>query len=699
MRFTLALLALVALAPAAHAWGPFSDAIEIPMPRVGDSYAYRQEIHVEGVERPGTWVTEPYEGAGQVVIDVLGPSTAVDAHGRARPSEAYRIRQAHGTTLVRDETCHAHPGTASAIRRDFAASTPDYSWSDETGVVVAQQHLAGSTVRKDWAPVVRFDGRDCEGAPVRESGKVAVGSTYGVSTAPFAYGVGLWGHYRHAAAPAAATTYEGRDALVFQYDAADLAPFEGAEGFVRVTLADGLALPVRVETDLTIEYDEGERRVSSMSELVGLEAGDGIEIGRGSGTGWLGHPQEDVAPYDPLRIDDAALGFPLAFDEAFDAAMADPSQDVAGWLAQHPRAVLAIAIYERHLDGARGTILGGAASTPERTDGGWYLGFQDGNDAKRVVVYRATGVDTAGGAFALPQKITHVLPTSGSLARLPDTPPAQRATSAAISARLTQVGMHPEQVESFVWILSGYGAYASISVFVSDVPYMNAPEETSGRFVTIEGVNGELFSLATTTYSTGELGILPQGGVAREEGLATTLAGPQGGIAMGTIGLAVILLAIKLLLVPLFTRLRRDRLLDNPVRARLYEVVRAEPGIHLAGLIEASGTGESATRHHVDTLVRQGFLVQIELQGKRRFHAAGEVAPIDARHAGLLRPAKTRAVYDLYASEPALSLREAARRVGLSAPSVHRIRKRLEREGLLPAAPEASVVQLRSKGH
>jgi DNA-binding Lrp family transcriptional regulator len=50
-------------------------------------------------------------------------------------------------------------------------------------------------------------------------------------------------------------------------------------------------------------------------------------------------------------------------------------------------------------------------------------------------------------------------------------------------------------------------------------------------------------------------------------------------------------------------------------------------------------------------------------------------------------------VYDLYAREPTIPLREAGARLGLSAPSVHRAKKKLEKAGLLPAAREALVAQ------
>jgi len=70
---------------------------------------------------------------------------------------------------------------------------------------------------------------------------------------------------------------------------------------------------------------------------------------------------------------------------------------------------------------------------------------------------------------------------------------------------------------------------------------------------------------------------------------------------------------------------------------------------------------------------------------------ATPVAAPDARRLASLRPGSLREVYDLFAGQPPLTLRAAARRLGMSAPSVYRAKRRLEREGLLSAPGPVQV--------
>jgi hypothetical protein len=279
--------------------------------------------------------------------------------------------------------------------------------------------------------------------------------------------------------------------------------------------------------------------------------------------------------------------------------------------------------------------------------------------------------------------------------------PRDLASSAALRDRAAAHGVDVGALSSVQYSLvpTPVGLFAVVTL--GDTPLDPPPGDVEGHSASVDALSGGMLEAATLQTHTEERpGLLPSpsGGVDAQTSRASALSalvgpGPgtlAGGAAAAT-GLALLVLLTKFLLVPLFTRLRRDRLLENPVRARLYERVRAEPGIHRAELIDFAGIGEGATRFHLRQLVSHKLVVEIESEGYARYFAAGEVPPDAARREALLRAGSLRAVYDLYAAEPGTSLREAGRRLGLSAPSVHRSKKRLEKAGLLPVAAEVEV--------
>ena len=228
-----------------------------------------------------------------------------------------------------------------------------------------------------------------------------------------------------------------------------------------------------------------------------------------------------------------------------------------------------------------------------------------------------------------------------------------------------------------------------------------APEKSPsnvGRLLFLDGATAAGTMIAETTSRTKPAGLAtillpPERDEIRRASIfdgLPTIPSPEAGLAVGAAGL-VLALAVKLVLLPLYTRLSRDRLLKHPMRARLIEIVRREPGIHFAGLACEAGFTEGATRHHVAKLVAGGHLAELRDEGFARLYVAGSVPPEAARRFSALRGATHRRVYELFAAEPRLSLREAARRLGLSAPTVFRSVRKLRAAGLLaPPSPPRS---------
>lgn len=59
--------------------------------------------------------------------------------------------------------------------------------------------------------------------------------------------------------------------------------------------------------------------------------------------------------------------------------------------------------------------------------------------------------------------------------------------------------------------------------------------------------------------------------------------------------------------------------LDHAGRERLYERIRAEPGVHLSAVSEAADLPLSTARYHLRVLEHEGLVRAVKLHGKRRF--------------------------------------------------------------------------------
>jgi len=81
---------------------------------------------------------------------------------------------------------------------------------------------------------------------------------------------------------------------------------------------------------------------------------------------------------------------------------------------------------------------------------------------------------------------------------------------------------------------------------------------------------------------------------------ASLPAGPAAGTGVHAGALLGLLYwLVNFVLVPLFSRITRDEVLESQLRRRLLQAIREQPGVHMARLIELTGLGNGATRHHL----------------------------------------------------------------------------------------------------
>jgi predicted transcriptional regulator len=109
------------------------------------------------------------------------------------------------------------------------------------------------------------------------------------------------------------------------------------------------------------------------------------------------------------------------------------------------------------------------------------------------------------------------------------------------------------------------------------------------------------------------------------------------------LGLEPLKYATLALLLPLFTRIRRDNVLDDYTRGRVYQYLEMSPGDHFHGICRALGLGAGTVTYHLEVLTRLG-LVKARADGVyKRFYPA-EVRPPEM-NGGVLSEVQARIVH------------------------------------------------------
>lgn len=138
-------------------------------------------------------------------------------------------------------------------------------------------------------------------------------------------------------------------------------------------------------------------------------------------------------------------------------------------------------------------------------------------------------------------------------------------------------------------------------------------------------------------------------------------------------------------------RIRRERLLDNPTRKALYGLVQAHPGIHLRGIVHATGFGFGAVSYHLHVLQASG-LISASPSGLRVcFYPMGveplvTIPPISRRRVQIL---------EAVGESPGVGLGQIGEVLGLSRKSVAYHIRALRAAGLVEAERSGRPLRLR----
>lgn len=673
--------------------------------RVGDVLVYERLLHEVAQTADGTTVEDVSD---EVVVVVEGRTTVRDRYGLDREVDAILVQHQEGGVVTHARRCY--DWDRIPVRVDYLVGGPQTerelkpfrSHPDVIADASVVQRTNTTYTTKFWGEcrfdmISRIDDdadrisaslvRQMPGMPDEDTFRASVFQT----SAPLRIGRG---------------EFEGRDALTFAH------AFEPRredpvwfEGELEYTLANGFPGAVALRMHRTTHRESETVTLDIDLRLVGFSPGKASLIESRESRRYGG---SDPDPRVPL-VEQSRLSAPVEmlelkypFDEALAALMNDAQVGLREWFAAHPKAGVSHALYDREMRGISRPDY--AMGAPTVTDGGWIIELHDGASTFAAQTTRATGVGNAFVGAPLPLKVTtNIRYTDPELDDEETTIPERfmRASPEHLLALIEMAEVDLTKLRAIDYKVTSYdGEMATMDLSVAEIPFWSTPQEgpVEGHVALLYPRAGALAHIALTTQAalaeefavplatSHEVRPAPGAGLAALESPGLAAAALIGGLAL--LGLLV-----KAVLLPLYSRLRRDRLLDNPVRARLYERVRAEPGIHRAELIDFAGIGEGATRHHLQQLVDNGLLVELTVGGFARYFAAGEVPADIARREAVLLAGSHRAVYDFYVARPDASLREASRELGVSAPSVHRAKKKLEKAGLLPSVSTASVAE------
>lgn len=137
-----------------------------------------------------------------------------------------------------------------------------------------------------------------------------------------------------------------------------------------------------------------------------------------------------------------------------------------------------------------------------------------------------------------------------------------------------------------------------------------------------------------------------------------------------------------LLFVPLYTKIKREKVLDHFVRGKLYGYILANPGEHYNAIRQALGLTNGSLAHHLRTLEREGFIKSKRFGIYRRFYPMNMQIPEERFEINEIQST----ILGIIKKNPGISQKEIAADVNLTPPTVNYHIGILNQEGLVHMA-------------
>ena len=142
--------------------------------------------------------------------------------------------------------------------------------------------------------------------------------------------------------------------------------------------------------------------------------------------------------------------------------------------------------------------------------------------------------------------------------------------------------------------------------------------------------------------------------------------------------------ALLFLAVPLYTRLRREQVLEHETRGMIRGYVIANPGDHFNSIKDGLALNNGTLAYHLHVLEKEGIVRSVKDGKFRRFFPAEMKIPLN----GELPTKVQRLVLEIVLETPAISQKEIAKLLGLSQSTISYHLDRLKELGLVRAERE-----------
>ena len=134
---------------------------------------------------------------------------------------------------------------------------------------------------------------------------------------------------------------------------------------------------------------------------------------------------------------------------------------------------------------------------------------------------------------------------------------------------------------------------------------------------------------------------------------------------------------------PLFSRIRREGVLDNPARARVHDAIAQEPGLSLSDVAQRAGIAWGTAVHHLRRLEGHGLIVSARERSHRRFFVANTPAAAQRRQMAVVIHPTARRIAEFVSHRPGTNQAGICQALGLNNPAASKHLGHFESEGLV----------------
>jgi predicted transcriptional regulator len=148
------------------------------------------------------------------------------------------------------------------------------------------------------------------------------------------------------------------------------------------------------------------------------------------------------------------------------------------------------------------------------------------------------------------------------------------------------------------------------------------------------------------------------------------------------------------LLAPLFSRIAKDKILDNTVRSRVFDAIEHNPGVTIKEVTEICGVGWGTAVYHLKRLEDEALVVsQRNRQFRRYFKNGGGIVNGQKTAYAELKNETGQALARAIMENPGSVQQDLCQEVGVSAPVAHKYLARLEKADLVRKEKEWRYVR------